>query len=202
MRVRKTLSLLAVVAFVGCADQPTVPPDVDVQFNATGTAADKTVLCHKPGTPAEGTLEVATAAVEAHLGHGDVLGECTGGGPGDACTAINDPGLDGTGISEVHLYDLVFVGDEKVTLRATDWSWDGQPFSIFVRLSPDYIWGTFDNSYWYPGAAFAQVILPDCRFSEGRSCGLGGWRDYPLYLGWGTLETDLDWEVSCEHVPF
>jgi hypothetical protein len=37
---------------------------------------EKVTLCHKPGTPAEGTLEVAEAAVQAHLDHGDVSGAC------------------------------------------------------------------------------------------------------------------------------
>jgi hypothetical protein len=36
----------------------------------------KVLICHKPGTPAEQTLEVAAAAVEAHLAHGDALGSC------------------------------------------------------------------------------------------------------------------------------
>jgi len=158
-------------------------------------------VCHKPGTPAEGTIQVAAAAVQAHLDHGDVLGECSGGGTGDACTAINDPGLDGGGISLVELEGLIFVGDEKVTLRATNPNFVGSPFDIFVKLTQTSTPRYFDNSYWFPMAGFAQVILPDCRFSEGRSCWLGGWRTGPQYLGWGT-SYDLVWEVSCEHVPF
>jgi len=39
---------------------------------------EKTVLCHKPGTRAEHTIEVANAAVPAHLAHGDYLGPCEG----------------------------------------------------------------------------------------------------------------------------
>lgn len=39
-------------------------------------APGKVVLCHKPGTPAERTIEVAETAVQAHLDHGDREGEC------------------------------------------------------------------------------------------------------------------------------
>ena len=41
---------------------------------------DKVTICHKPGTPAEKTLEVPPQAVPGHLGHGDTLGPCNGGG--------------------------------------------------------------------------------------------------------------------------
>ena len=37
---------------------------------------DKVAVCHKPGTPAEHTLVLAESAVDAHMGHGDTLGEC------------------------------------------------------------------------------------------------------------------------------
>jgi hypothetical protein len=36
----------------------------------------KETICHKPGTPAEKTMEVPHSAVEGHLGHGDRLGPC------------------------------------------------------------------------------------------------------------------------------
>jgi len=37
---------------------------------------DKVAVCHKPGTPAEHTLYLPEPAVQAHLAHGDTLGEC------------------------------------------------------------------------------------------------------------------------------
>ena len=36
----------------------------------------KVTICHKPGTPAEKTMEVPQSAVDGHLGHGDYLGPC------------------------------------------------------------------------------------------------------------------------------
>ena len=43
-------------------------------------ANDPVVICHKPGTAAEHTIVVDDNAVPGHLGHGDSLGECWGGG--------------------------------------------------------------------------------------------------------------------------
>jgi hypothetical protein len=37
---------------------------------------EKVDVCHKPGTPAEGTLNIAAAALQAHLDHGDLEGAC------------------------------------------------------------------------------------------------------------------------------
>lgn len=37
---------------------------------------EKVDVCHKPGTPAEGTLTIAAAALQAHLDHGDFEGTC------------------------------------------------------------------------------------------------------------------------------
>jgi len=35
-------------------------------------------ICHKPGTPAQKTMNVPDSAVAGHLGHGDILGSCGG----------------------------------------------------------------------------------------------------------------------------
>jgi hypothetical protein len=43
-------------------------------------ANDPVEICHKPGTPAEHTIVVDDNAVRGHLGHGDFLGSCSGGG--------------------------------------------------------------------------------------------------------------------------
>lgn len=51
-------------------------------------SADKVTICHKPGTPAEMTLEVASSAVNAHLGHGDRTGECAST-VSAGCAALN-----------------------------------------------------------------------------------------------------------------
>ena len=36
----------------------------------------KTIICHKPGTPEEKTIEVSNSAVASHVRHGDRLGPC------------------------------------------------------------------------------------------------------------------------------
>ena len=45
-------------------------------------ANDPVEICHKPGTLAEHSIVVDDNAVPAHLGHGDFLGPCSGGGGG------------------------------------------------------------------------------------------------------------------------
>lgn len=46
---------------------------------------DKVTICHKPNEDRV-TISVASAAVDAHLAHGDFLGECPE--QGDGCSAI------------------------------------------------------------------------------------------------------------------
>jgi len=49
---------------------------------------DKVTVCHKPGTSAEATLEIAAPAEAAHLAHGDTPGECSGP-QSEGCTVLN-----------------------------------------------------------------------------------------------------------------
>ena len=42
----------------------------------TAAPNDMVAVCHQPGTPAEMTNHVPEAALNGHLGHGDLLGEC------------------------------------------------------------------------------------------------------------------------------
>ncbi len=44
----------------------------------------KMTICHKPGTPAEKTMQIPPSALGGHLGHGDYVGPCGGG------ASIND----------------------------------------------------------------------------------------------------------------
>lgn len=72
--IRTTLSLSAVAAAAALAHVlvmagPAAP--------SSGPApASTTTLCHKPGTPAQQTVEVESSAVPGHLGHGDTIGAC------------------------------------------------------------------------------------------------------------------------------
>lgn len=50
-----------------------LPPPIPVP---TDTLTITVTICHKPGTPAEKTLELPQAALKGHLGHGDQLGAC------------------------------------------------------------------------------------------------------------------------------
>lgn len=47
-----------------------------VAIPAGAAPKQKATVCHKPGTPAQQTLEIAPEAVPGHLGHGDYKGPC------------------------------------------------------------------------------------------------------------------------------
>ena len=72
----------------GLQDDPSITPDVTLH-TCDPAQTKKRTICHiPPGNPANAhTLCVGTAAVPAHLQHGDTLGECTNEPP---C----DPGAD------------------------------------------------------------------------------------------------------------
>jgi hypothetical protein len=74
-------------------------------------AQDKVTICHKPGTPAEKTMEVPSQAVGGHLGHGDTMGPCgaqttttsstttTTMRPTGCAAAVSDLCIDGDGFA-------------------------------------------------------------------------------------------------------
>ena len=64
---RVVLSIVLIVLGV------TAPRSAQV---VTAAPNDMVAVCHQPGTPAEMTNHVPEAALNGHLGHGDLLGEC------------------------------------------------------------------------------------------------------------------------------
>ena len=52
-------------------------------FAVTGSANEKVTICHHAGPTKVFTISVSENAVPGHLGHGDSVGECGGGGGGD-----------------------------------------------------------------------------------------------------------------------
>lgn len=136
--MRRTALLLVLVALIGL---PAVIP------TASAEGANKVTICHKPETPAEQTISVASAALQAHLAHGDYLGDCGNGPddagdpddstvPVDACTAINSGSLE----------NLLFQGTEVVhvqllfarvhTVYPTVCNADGQCALLFGWANP------------------------------------------------------------------
>src|SRR5215217_9243034 len=59
----------ALKLFVGTAIAALIP------FRAVAQQ-EMVTICHKPGTPAEKTMELPQSAVDGHLGHGDHRGPC------------------------------------------------------------------------------------------------------------------------------
>ncbi len=108
-------------------------------LTAPAFAAEKVTICHKPGTSAEKTLEVSSAAVSAHLGHGDYTGEC---GPQSSagCAAVNATVPDPQIISDVYIFgirDLTFnPGDmlhADITILIPTFEFGGQYTFAVIR---------------------------------------------------------------------
>lgn len=81
----------------------------------------KVTVCHKPGTPAEATLEIAAPAEAAHLAHGDTQGACTGP-QSDGCTALNAVVADppsSSGFYSFIVSDLDFFTGETIHVDMT-----------------------------------------------------------------------------------
>lgn len=126
---------------------------------------EKETICHKPGTPAEKTMEAPPSALSGHLNHGDERGPCTDDGIIDA---------DGTesrfsGDPEAR---EVTVGDSLSTfpvenpnesgLDAFDQDGDGQ-----WTLSDA---GEAGDDLHVEGPAFCESGQRDSRHQEGKDC--------------------------------
>src|SRR3989344_8597565 len=48
----------------------------DTDDSQTNSNEEKITICHKPGTPAEKTMEIPEDALDGHLDHGDYVGVC------------------------------------------------------------------------------------------------------------------------------
>jgi len=69
---RSAMPGICVQGGIRASSTPSDPPGT---AEPTATV-DSVTICHKPGTPAEKTLAVPSAAVPGHIGHGDYLGAC------------------------------------------------------------------------------------------------------------------------------
>lgn len=65
---------------------------------ANHPAGHPVTVCHMPGTPAEQTMTLPTAAVPGHLGHGDTLGPCAPPPP-PTCAGAVDICIDADGFT-------------------------------------------------------------------------------------------------------
>jgi len=59
-----------------------VDDDYDGEVGGNEEGEERITICHKPGTPAEQTLEVTASSLDAHLAHGDTTGACGSQGEG------------------------------------------------------------------------------------------------------------------------
>ena len=59
-----------------CRDASTTLDEAIEESSAEPAEAELVVICHRPGTPAQRTLFVASQATPAHMDHGDTPGPC------------------------------------------------------------------------------------------------------------------------------
>ncbi len=79
-KVRKPLRVGGALA-AGAAAFAIIPvmPVAAQSPSVAQQAGSRVTICHKPGTPAEKTLQLPQRAAEQHLAHGDTSGPCRGG---------------------------------------------------------------------------------------------------------------------------
>lgn len=147
---------------------------------AASAGGEQVTLCHKPGTPAEGTLVVAASAVDAHLAHGDTLHECGWMAIADACTYLNALAQESV-YSSHEPVTLDFVGDEWVRF-------DAYPFEPIRMVAG--------------AATFESDPLYTCILGPSAHCWVSAddFATGPTPLSWGTLSgRTATWRVSCNH---
>src|SRR3954465_10556041 len=93
--MRPFVGLVIAMSLVACAGDPADLSQVESQATAS-----KVTLCHiPPQNPANATtIEVAQAAVDPHLAHGDYRGSCQSCAPGSTHSCYSGaPGTQGVG---------------------------------------------------------------------------------------------------------
>ena len=81
--MKRSISVLVTLTLLALALAAAVPAQ----------AKDKTTICHKPGTPAQKTMEVPDQALPGHLGHGDTVGPCDPSSPPEDPPPDDDGGV-------------------------------------------------------------------------------------------------------------
>lgn len=99
-----------------------------VSAQAFAAPPPKVEICHKPGTPAEKSLEVPSTAVQGHLDHGDTTGPCEPPPPPpQPCNAATISGGEGVTVTNHQLgqsgpasfqFDYeTFIVPDQITIR-------------------------------------------------------------------------------------
>jgi len=53
--------------------------ELDTESEEEATSPLSILVCHKPGTPAEKSMNIPLNALQGHLAHGDYIGDCDNG---------------------------------------------------------------------------------------------------------------------------
>lgn len=175
---------------------------------------DKVTICHKPGTPAEKTMQVPPSALQGHKGHGDTEGPCGPPPPPPLPTgcaaAVSDVCIDGDGIAspqpggfEVQVGNpLTPFPDNLTTLTGLD-LFDRAPLGVLTQDDDLHAEDTalcptaFRNAIHDLGQdckvldvngdlANGEFVTADCEF--------GGCSGAPFFLKFHDADGDGDWD--------
>jgi len=129
--------ILAIIQAVTGLDESKIRDIWDVEIE---DKKDKVTICHfPPGNPGNAhTISVGSKAAQTHiLKHGDLMGECEGGGPG---------------LGDISIHGVKFFDENKDGERNGEEGLEG--WEIVLKLSSKTVDTTFTNSdgeYWFEG---------------------------------------------------
>ncbi len=108
-----------------------------VTASALASGGSYVKVCHDPGLPSEQTLTISVQTLDTHLGHGDVAGECGGGGAGADAAA----------------------DEQQYVVRIHNGSELKAPLTMVTNL-PLYVWGDFndDDNKWQPASVVSDAL--------------------------------------------
>jgi hypothetical protein len=185
-------------------------------------APNKVTICHKPGTPAEKTMQVPSQAVAAHIGHGDTMGPCgapttttsptttTTIRPTGCAAAVSDVCIDGDGIAsplpgsfEVQVGDpLRPFPDNLTTLTGLD-LFDRAPLGVLTQdddlhAEDPALCPTAIRNAVHDLGLDCKVLDINGDLANGEfvtaDCEFGGCSGPPFFLKFHDADGDGDWD--------
>lgn len=172
---------------------------------------NKVTVCHKPGTPAEKSMEIPETALKGHLEHGDSEGPCGPPPPPPGCAgAVSDVCIDGDGIAspqpggfEVQVGDPLTPFPDNLATRTGLDLFDRAPFGVLTQDDDLHA----EDSALCPTALRNGVhdLGLDCKvldingdLANGESvtadCEFGGCSGAPFFLKFHDADGDGDWD--------
>lgn len=177
---------------------------------AQAAPKEKVTICHKPGTPAEKTMQVPAEAVKGHLGHGDTEGTCEPVTPTGCAAAVSDVCIDGDGIAspqpgsfEVEVGDPLTPFPDNLATRTGLDLFDRAPLGVLTQdddlhaedpaLCPTAVRNAIHDLGQDCKVLDVNGDLADNEFVTA-DCEFGGCSGAPFFLKFHDADGDGDWD--------